>query len=155
MYKTAKAFWEVASNREEFSNDAWPDVPMAFPETLTSSRSRQRGPDGWTTQVLDTSTVERMWKAWCRSRTEPYALDGPGEKLAKKFEDAMLSALYGKIFFISHRGRFGFADATARVGDTIVVLLGGEVLFALREQDSTEEGTNSKLNVKYNMVGEW
>lgn len=159
MYSTARGLWELASKKEEFSNYTWPDVPAAFPETLTSSRSRQRGPDGWGTHVLDASIVQEMWTAWCRSRHEPFALDNPAEKLAKKFEDAMLSALYGRVFFISQKGRFGFVDATAQVGDTVAVLLGGEVLFALREQVSapvlnprSDTATNS---TKHSLVGEW
>lgn len=159
IYSKAKGLWELASKRDEFPSDTWPDVPAAFPETLTSSRSRQRGPDGWSTHVLDPSTVKGMWNAWCRSRKEPFALDGAEEKLAKKFEDAMLSALYGRVFFVSQQGRFGFADASAQVGDTIAVLLGGEVLFALREQDASL-GPNFKSEItasstKYNLVGEW
>lgn len=159
MYSTARGLWELASEREEFSNMTWPDVPAAFPETLTSSRSRHRGPDGWGTHVLDASTVQEMWKAWCQSRHEPFALDGPAEKLAKKFEDAMLSALYGRVFFISQQGHFGFVDATAQVGDTVAVLLGGEVLFALREQcPSPAPNAKSKpamKGTKYKLVGEW
>lgn len=158
MYSTVKGLWELASKREEYSKDTWPDVPAAFPETLTSLRSRQRGADGWNTHVLEPNTVRDMWKFWCQSRKEPFALDGPSEKLAKKFEDAMLSALYGRVFFISRQGRFGFADATAQVGDTIAVFLGGEVLFALREQDASQ-GPNSKSKAiaeskKFNLVGE-
>lgn len=159
MYSTARGLWELASKKEEFSNYTWPDVPAAFPETLTSSRSRQRGPDGWGTHVLDASIVQEMWTAWCRSRHEPFALDNPAEKLAKKFEDAMLSALYGRVFFISQKGRFGFVDATAQVGDTVAVLLGGEVLFALREEVSAPvlnpRSDTAANSTKHSLVGEW
>ena len=158
MHATAKGFWELASKRKEYSSYTWPDVPAAFSETLTSSRSRQRDPDGWKSHVLDANTVEQMWKDWCQLRNDPFSLDGPAEKRAKKFEDAMLSALYGRVFFVTQQGRFGFADSTAQVGDTIAVLLGGEVLFALRQQRSAQsldtKTESDRADIKYNLVGE-
>lgn len=160
MHATAKMFWELASKREEYSSYTWPNVPAAFPQTLTSSRSRQRDLDGgWNTHLLDANTVDQMWKDWCQFRDDPSAVDGPAEKLAKRFEDAMLSALYGRVFLVTQQGHFGFADAKAQVGDTVAVLLGGEVLFALREQRSAQsldpKSEPGHDDTKYNLVGEW
>lgn len=157
VHATVKEFWDLASMKAEFSDMEMPDVPLSFAETLVSSRSRRRDADGWKSQVLDSRTVEGMWNVWSKSFRDPYSLDGPGEKISKTFEDAMHSALYGRAFFISQQGRFGFVDATAQVGDTIAVLLGGEVLFCLREARATkssESGTAAR-NTEYNLIGEW
>lgn len=157
MHATVKALWDLASKKGNLSGRQIPDVPAEFPSTLVSSRSRQRGPDGWKSHALDSRAVEEMWSVWCRSCNNHYTLDRADENLAKTFEDAMLSALYGKVFFVSRQGYFGLVDATAQVGDTIAVLLGGEVLFALREKGAAKSSNTiaPAKDAEYTLVGEW
>lgn len=157
LHATVKRLWQLATEKEEFSGYKIPNVPSEFPETLVSLRSRRKGPEGSKTEVLDSGAVQEMWKYWCASRTSPFPLRGRGGDLVKKFQDAMHYALYGKSFFVSEQGRFGIVDATARVGDTVTLLLGGQVLFALREtrgaSDSSPRVPGDRF--KYSLVGEW
>lgn len=156
---TIQRLWRLASTKKDsdFSNYQMPDVPAAFPETLVSLRNREKGPEGSKPHVLDSGTVQEMWNAWWASCTNSFSLPNSGRKLAKIFEDAMHRALYGKAFFISQQGRFGVVDATARVGDTVAVLLGGEVLFAVRETSAAKEFNSSQPgnDAKCNLIGEW
>ncbi|KAG8163933.1 hypothetical protein KVR01_005851 [Diaporthe batatas] len=155
---TIERLWRLAAAKRdsEFSDYQMPDVPAAFSETLSSLRNREKGPAGSTPSILDPRTVQEMWNAWWTSCTKPSSLTSSGRKLAKSFDDALHRAIYGKAFFISQQGRFGIVDATARAGDTVAVLLGGEVLFALRETGETNDSNPSAgNNTDYNLVGEW
>lgn len=156
---TIQKLWRLATTKgdSDFSDYQMPDVPAAFSETLSSLRNRQKGPAGSMPSVLDPNTVHEMWNNWWTSCTNSFLLTSSGRKLAKSFDDALHRALYGKAFFVSRQGRFGIVDATARAGDTVAVLLGGEVLFALRETSSAD-GSNSSHSgdgANYNLVGEW
>lgn len=155
---TIQRLWRLATTKRdaEFSDYQMPDVPAAFSETLSSLRNREKGPAGSTPNVLDPRTVQEMWNIWWTSCTNSFSLTSSERKLAKLFDDALHRALYGKAFFISQQGRFGIVDATARVGDTVALLLGGEVLFTLREtREITGSNPSPGDDVNYNLVGEW
>lgn len=156
---TVQKLWRLASTKtdSDLSESQLPDVPAAFPETLVSQRNRRKGLEGSIPHVLDSEAVKEMWSTWWTCCTNSFSLSSSARKLAKTFEDAMHRALYGKAFFISEQGRFGIVDATARVGDTVAVLLGGEVLFALRETGAANNSNSvgPDHDVKYNLIGEW
>jgi hypothetical protein len=141
------------------------DISKAFRETLVTSRllERERG-GGWTPRILDSNTVERMWTTWSRSlqKGNYHSLDSEQKVLAKGFEDAVYSALYGRAFFVSQQGYLGVVDRAAQVGDAIAVALGGEVLFALHETDrvldpesAQAEETATNNNLHCHIIGEW
>ncbi|POS75049.1 hypothetical protein DHEL01_v206554 [Diaporthe helianthi] len=157
-HATIQRLWRLAATKSDsdFSNYQMPDVPAAFPETLSSLRNREKGPTGSTPNVLDPRTVQEMWDTWWTSCTNSFSLTHSGRKLAKSFEDAMHRAVYGKAFFISQQGRFGIVDVTARAGDIVAVLLGGELLFALRETSAApgSDPSHPGNEPNYNLVGE-
>lgn len=162
LYANIMDIGTTALKKSALRNRQGVSLSKVFRETLVSSRMMQRGPDGWKTRVLDSITVENMWKVWSSSLGRANSLNGEGRNLAKAFEDALHSTLHGRAFFVSQQGYFGIVDRAAQVGDLVVVLLGGTVLFALHETECETdratggpESTYSEYSRNYHLIGEW
>jgi len=75
-------------------------------------------------------------------------------KLSAHLVEAVSAAWNGRRFFISEKGYMGLAPITARAGDAICILFGGQVPFILRERDDSEHSMIGECYVHGIMDGE-
>ncbi|KXH62843.1 hypothetical protein CNYM01_03704 [Colletotrichum nymphaeae SA-01] len=124
----------------------------SFRRTLVGSRVRVRGPRHEAT-VLGQGEADKFWDAWYVSMTEQ---ESSGmHRAAKTYNDALYSALAGRVFFISDKGRMGLADNPAKAGDVVGIFAGSRVLFCLREKRGGRSKSDEDSRRTYSLVGKW
>jgi hypothetical protein len=65
----------------------------------------------------------------------PNSRRGKGTRLRPRWIERLQSSLMYKRFFVTESGLLGVAPSNMRVGDLVCVMLGGKVLFGLREME--------------------
>ncbi|KAG7059330.1 HET-domain-containing protein [Colletotrichum scovillei] len=124
----------------------------SFRRTLVGSRVRARGPRHEAT-ILGQGEADKFWDAWFVSMTDQESSGMHGA--AKTYNDALYSALAGRVFFISDKGRMGLADNPAKAGDVVGIFAGSRVLFCLREKRGGRSKSDEDSRRTYSLVGEW
>lgn len=124
----------------------------SFRRTLVGSRVRERGPRHEAT-VLGQREADKFWDAWYFSMTNQESSGMHGA--AKTYNDALYSALAGRVFFISEKSRMGLADNPAKAGDVVGIFAGSRVLFCLREKTRDKSRSDEDSRRTYSLVGEW
>ncbi|KAI3545171.1 hypothetical protein CSPX01_05121 [Colletotrichum filicis] len=124
----------------------------SFRRTLVGSRVRIRGPRHEAT-VLGQGEADKFWDAWYVLMTDQESSGMHGA--AKAYNDALYSALAGRVFFISEKGRMGLADNPAKAGDVVGIFAGSRVLFCLREKAGGRSKSDEDSRRTYSLVGEW
>jgi hypothetical protein len=62
-----------------------------------------------------------------------------GPELLQQFHATMFRVTHGRHFFVTEHGYIGLAAATAQRGDSVAVLLGGDVPYTLRSKGQAYE----------------
>ncbi|KAK8023288.1 hypothetical protein PG991_006527 [Apiospora marii] len=120
----------------------------AFRRTLVAARVRMKGPSR-EAKVLGPNAADALWLAWS-SQMQRQPCD---TALAKRYNDALYSALSGRAFVVAEGGAMGLVDGTVRVGDVICVFSRGRVPLALRPTEPSP--TSNSAPKRYELVGEW
>ncbi|KAK1689608.1 heterokaryon incompatibility protein-domain-containing protein [Colletotrichum godetiae] len=143
----------VLERAPEFPKERKTTASLAekFRRTLVGSRIRVRGPRHEAT-VLGQHEADKFWDAWYSSMIDQGSSGLHGT--AKTYNDALYSALAGRVFFISEKGCMGLADNPAQAGDVLGIFAGSRVLFCLREQSTKSPKTTGNSRRKFNLVGE-
>jgi hypothetical protein len=113
-----------------------------------STAHRQRG-EGWPTggRAMLQRRLFEMEMGWADFSTvyidaAQAVQDDPGE--AMEYSDRLQQSLRGQVFLICADGHIGLGPATARSGDLVCILNGGDVPFLLR----------AAVGVRYYLMGE-
>jgi hypothetical protein len=110
------------------------DVNVAFLETLIASTF----PSSWKTPHTAVRMFSQSWHSRWLDRLPPPDIAYSSSMSAKEahvFNEMVIRACNGRRFFTTRRGYMGLGPSDIQIGDTVAVMLGGQVPFILRTQD--------------------
>ena len=113
--------------------------------TLVAARIRPGGPQQ-AAVALHAGQALHLWHAWSKQPDE--AKLSKHDQDAKRYAEALYSALCGRSAFLTDSRRVGLVDGSSQVGDRIYVFSGGKVPFCIRS--NIQSGGQ-----RHKLVGEW